>query len=44
LGLAKVALEYKNRTAYLEHLDKATALDPDNPAIKQEVENSRNGK
>jgi hypothetical protein len=39
-----VALEYKNRTAYLEHLDKATALDPDNPAIKQEVENSRNGK
>ena len=44
LGLAKLALIYKNRTAYLEHLDKAQALDPDNPVIKQEMENSRNQK
>ena len=44
LGLAKLALIYKNRTAYLEHIDKAQALDPENPMIKQELENSRNSK
>jgi Putative Zn-dependent protease, contains TPR repeats len=44
LGLAKLALVYKNHTAYLEYLDKAAVLDPDNPLIKQELENSKNQK
>ena len=44
LGLARLALVYKNRTAYLELLDKAARLDPENPVIKQEVENSRKPK
>jgi tetratricopeptide (TPR) repeat protein len=44
LGLAKLSLVYKNQTAYREHLDKAAALDPENPRIKQELENSRNAK
>lgn len=41
LGLARLSLVYKNRTAYLEHLDKAARLDPENPEIKQEVANSK---
>jgi tetratricopeptide (TPR) repeat protein len=44
LGLAKLALVYKNRTLYLELLDKAAALDPENPEIKQELENSKSPK
>jgi tetratricopeptide (TPR) repeat protein len=41
LGLAKVALVYKNRGVYLEFLDKAEAMDPQNWVIKKEREKSR---
>ena len=44
LGLARLALVYKNRTVYLELLDKAVKMDPENQEIKQEVENSKNPK
>lgn len=44
LGLAKVALAYKNSAVYREHLEKASLLDPENPMIKQELENSKNPK
>ena len=41
LGLAKLAMAYKNRQGYLDHLDKASAMDPNNPIIKKEIENSQ---
>lgn len=42
LGLAKLALVYKNNASYQEHLKKAASLSPDDPVIKQEMENSKN--
>ncbi len=44
LGLAKVAMAYKNSAVCREHLEKASLLDPENPMIKQELENSKNPK
>jgi tetratricopeptide (TPR) repeat protein len=41
VGLAKLALAYKNRQGYLDHLDKASVMDPENPIVKKELENSR---
>jgi tetratricopeptide (TPR) repeat protein len=42
LGLAKVALVHSDRATYLKHLAKASAMDPRNPLIAKELENSRN--
>ncbi len=41
VGLAKLALAYGNRQGYLDMLDKAAAIDPNNPVVKKEIENSR---
>jgi tetratricopeptide (TPR) repeat protein len=41
LGLARLALVYKDNQAYTDHLNKAVAIDPGNPAVKQELENGR---
>jgi tetratricopeptide (TPR) repeat protein len=42
VGLARVALAYGNKQAYQSHLDKASSMDPNNPIVKKEIENSRN--
>jgi tetratricopeptide (TPR) repeat protein len=41
VGLAKLARAYGNQAGYMEHLDKASAMDPDNPVVKKEIENSK---
>jgi tetratricopeptide (TPR) repeat protein len=41
LGLAKVALTHQKRADYLRHLARASAMDPRNPLIAQEVQNSK---
>lgn len=41
LGLAKVAKIQKNKAKYLEHLEKAKRLDPNNQVIMVEVGNSQ---
>jgi tetratricopeptide (TPR) repeat protein len=44
LGLARVALQCKNRDGYFDYLNKAEAMDPKNPIIKKEREKSRSMK
>jgi tetratricopeptide (TPR) repeat protein len=41
VGLAKIALAHNNRQVYLELLEKASSMDPENPVVKQEIENSK---
>jgi tetratricopeptide (TPR) repeat protein len=41
VGLAKLALAYGNRQGYLDLLDKAASMNPDDPVVKKELENSR---
>ena len=41
LGLAKVAKAQKNQGAYLEHLDKAIKLDPNNQDINAEYKKAK---
>ena len=41
VGLAKIQLAYGNRQGYQDLLDKASAMDPDNPIVNNEIENSK---
>ena len=41
LGLAKVAKATKNQDAYMEHLDKAMKIDPNNEEIKEEYKKAK---
>jgi tetratricopeptide (TPR) repeat protein len=41
LGLARLAKTQKNNALYLQNIDKASQLAPDNPEIRQEAKNAR---